>query len=410
MIDINKIGSNVILRRILFTFSILFCMTGFIYLFSKALNPKIGYIDFRYIWTAGKLWGDKINPYSEGFSLFARNFISENTNITNWCYPPTWFFISWPLSLFELNTSVAIWKILNVIFLYTGVFILCKSYSQKQNILFYISFFLCIGYVSFMQASAIAISIGQTSPLIFLGISFLIYGGKRDKNIAMIVGLVLIALKPQIGFYFFIIFLLHRKYWKVSVFAIGISLILIIPSILAIGLEHTIIDFLKNLMSYNNLEVNSVIELSGISNLFYFIVPQAIIPTKLSILLGFIVLLLVLYISKKERQADNNYRLALTLIVVLLFIPLHSYDYLIALGLISYLLHVRNLSIQFFSIIILIFLLRIENIADFTGIKHEGVLYSPGSFLSSIFFCLLSIFYLVKEKKNYSTTVYEDKG
>ncbi len=63
-------------------------------------------------------------------------------------------------------------------------------------------FFLHVLIIAVLQATGIALALGQTSILIYFVLSLLIYGTSKNHEVAAVIGLTIILLKPQLGVMF----------------------------------------------------------------------------------------------------------------------------------------------------------------------------------------------------------------
>src|SRR5882672_7095296 len=146
---------------------------GLLYLTSKVvITPSFGpddYVDFKDMWFAGKLWASGNNPYDG--ALFP-----NAERLSTWFYPPYWYPLIVPFGLLPLQLALGIWKTINLSLLIGANYLTARAVADLARKKWLPIFLAGTAYVCFMHATPAALWIGQTSILVYFGISVLIYG------------------------------------------------------------------------------------------------------------------------------------------------------------------------------------------------------------------------------------------
>ena len=137
-----------------------------------------------------------------------------------------------------------------------------------------------------MQATAITVYIGQTSILIYFGFSAIIFGILKERPAILIVGLVFVALKPQIGVVAIAaVAALRRHRWTLLPTA-AIGLVSIAPIIVGGDFRATTEGFFSSLTRYNLAGSNSPGDLTGLINILDYLSSSSIHPFILTVISG----------------------------------------------------------------------------------------------------------------------------
>ena len=309
------------------------------YLAPKLLLPANitpeDYFDFQEFWLVGKIWASGQNPYDvvPFQKLFYESFQRSAGEIM-WLYPPYWYPLIVPFAFFSFKTAFGIWKVFNFTLLIVATHLIARGLADVSRQKYVFIFLSGVVFVCFMQATAQTIWGGQTSILIYFGLSGMVFGLLKARPSALIIGLVFLALKPQIGIIAFAaVAALHRYRWTIFP-AAGICLLGIAPVAVAGGYRASIEGFLANL-SLQSKTVSLGPDL--ITGLIRFADYQSYISSTLLIGLTIIICAIVLtflvfYHSPFNNELGvedaQNQVACLTLFVAILFFftPLHSYD------------------------------------------------------------------------------------
>ena len=326
-------------EQTLLVFLALFAGLSIIYLAPKLLPPTnvVEYFDFQIWWIAAKIWASGQNPYDvtsfqqQYYEAFNR---PDSPGEVWWLYPPFWYPLIVPFALLPFKIAFVIWKIINFSLLIGATHLIARALADVARQKYSLIFFLGVGFVCFMQSAAMTLWGGQTSILVYFGLSAMIFGLLKARPSLVIVGLVFLALKPQIGIMAFAaVFALHRYRWTIVPAAV-ICLLGSAPTLFAGGYRASIEGFLANLALQSKTVSMRADLTTGLIRIFdyqsyisnTFILGLAII--SLAMIFSFIVLYNSSF-NKADEVKDVEHQvasLALFVAIIFFFVPLHSYD------------------------------------------------------------------------------------
>ena len=371
--------------------AILFAILGVVYLLSKSVFNGAPEIDLKYVWVAGQLWADGINPYSDQFGVLGdQNFSATNT-LDHWLYPPNWWVLSRGLAAFEIERATWMWRTFNAMLLVGGVLLAVLAFRDRLHGSLVILGALLFGYVATMQPTAQSLTMGQTSILLYFGLCAVIFGLMRDRSVWVVLGLVLVALKPQAGLvvYAAIVALPQQRARVLS--AVCVTGLLCVPAFVSAGFLPTVIGVVEAYLSYNGaLEVTSAANTTGVRHLIYagFGID---VPSLVLVLLAS-VLVFALTRALDGRETPVHFQVSvLILLAQISLVPLHSYDFMVAapLGLLAFMPDIRWVFRGLVAVCLLL-IYRADNLGKVTGITHPETLYSPGTLIYSAAAVLLA--------------------
>jgi Glycosyltransferase family 87 len=188
--------------------------------------------DFVEYWTAGRLLLAGQNPYSPSriHDLEKVQGLQEPNPLMMW-NPPWTLTLLIPLSFLSYEVSRIFWLYLNFGVVFLSANLLWKLYGGDPR-LRAVPLVLTLSYFP----TLLALRLGQISPLILFGVVGFLHCEKRGKMWLAGSVAVLISIKPQLVYLFWIALVLwaiRRHYWAVLV-ASGLTLLLftLIPSVL----------------------------------------------------------------------------------------------------------------------------------------------------------------------------------
>ena len=162
-----------------------------------------------------------------------------------------------------------IWRIFNTLSIITSTLIL-NSALKRLNINLSLSYLiLYTGTVAFMQATIIALSTGQTSIVMYLGVSLVVYAAIAGRKITLAIGFALILLKPQIGVPLMVAFLPFKKHHLSIFYASILTFLFALPGMLSIGPITTVTSFLNGLSHHSEFVTNIGSNSTGLRNFIY---------------------------------------------------------------------------------------------------------------------------------------------
>jgi len=318
---------------------IVFASLGFLYLATKVPVPSNiqpeDYFDFQAFWLVGKIWASGQNPYDlELFQkLFSETF-HRSAGQLMWVYPPYWFPLIVPFALLPFKIAFSIWKVLNLALLIGATHLIARALADvtRQR---YISIFLVgIGFGCLMRATPMTIWGGQTSILVYFGLSAIVFGLLKERAALVIIGLVFLALKPHIGIIAFAaVAALDRYRWTI-VPAAGVCLVASTPILVAGGYLASVRGFLSNVaLQSKSVSLGSDLTTGLIRISDFLPYTSNTFLIGLTIIFSAIVLAFLVFYNSSLNSAredwDRQHQIAsfvLFIAIVLLFTPLHSYD------------------------------------------------------------------------------------
>lgn len=195
-----------------------------------------------YIYPAGKMWLNGLNPYDVLFP-----------NGVFFPYPPNSALFCMLLSVTNLETSKILFLVLNIFCIIVFVYLCLQlyNYSNSKNIFFLLDVKSSL-LISMLVGNVFIFNIlwiGQTSILIATALLASYYFYVRSYEIRSGIFLALALIKPQLAFTFLLWLLLEKK-WKTLAAAIVTTLILGIVPIYNRGIITTIFDWINVLNKY----------------------------------------------------------------------------------------------------------------------------------------------------------------
>lgn len=281
--------------------------------------------DFRYFWAAGYTWSAGFDPYSSDYARIGSANVPEGVHIPLWCYPPNWWLFSQSLAVFAYDDALLLFKgVATFVFLSTtAVFSWRFSHSLAAPERWLFVGIAC-AFTTIIEPTGHILTSGQVSPvLLFLGI-FLIATGVHERNdFTLIIGLVLVALKPQQGFFVYLMMLCAREYRVSVLVACVVGVALTMPHFIDHSPITTFHELRSNLHAYGEIKSNNPFTMTGPSHLLAragisssFAI-QYLAATGVAIGAGLLL----------RKGADVGSLLALVLASIGALVPLHVYDH-----------------------------------------------------------------------------------
>ncbi|WP_377194655.1 glycosyltransferase 87 family protein [Ruegeria meonggei] len=393
--------SPVLARRVTLCLSLLMFALALAYLLLKITQLSAlpaGY-DFRFIWVAGDMWHEGINPYGPTYLAHGEANIDVGHVPVLWPYPPTWWVFAAPLGALDLNAANVVWNVFGLGIVIAICGLLTSAFKttfpgRSQMLaeftggqiyfpLFSVLFFL----LAILEATAILFSVGQTTLIAGLGITLMLWSRVSGRIFFDAVGLTLVLLKPQIGAPFVVLYLLFdTQSRKVVLMAILLSAILTLPSLFTA--PSTILDFFRNLAAYDGFTIANLPQsMTGLRLIMWEFTGLDIGSTAATIITLVIILALCHGPTRLTRASDTNehtwqvFGLASAAIVALA--PLHIYDFVLLAAPLALLFRGRVVSTLFAGLGALL-IWRSENLVDVWAFHVDGVEIFPSSRLATI--------------------------
>lgn len=376
--------------RIFVPIAFVYALIGLMYILSKSLFSADLEIDLKYIWIAGQLWAEGINPYSEDFSRIGDSFFENTNQLDTWLYPPNWWVISRGLALFEIETAAVLWRSVNALLVAVGTVLVLQAFRPYLGQLWPVAGLMMFGYAATMQATAIVLSMGQTSIILYLGICALFFGLMRGQACWVVAGLVIVTLKPNIGIVVWAGITALPAQWRAIWIASLLTLVLCVPSGLAAGFGPTIVGLIGAYMDYDGaLEVNAPANVTGLRHLAETVFGVEISAISMALFAALVAWLGVRVMRRRSTVFGDEHldcdSCFWILLVIVTCVALHSYDFIILtpLWLVCFVgIYPRYLGIAIALGLLLVY--RSGNLAEATGFQHPDTLYMLGSRIDSM--------------------------
>jgi hypothetical protein len=393
---LSVLGPHCIREQTKIVILTLFACLGILYLTPKVIVLSIGpqdYFDFQALWLAGKIWVSGHNPY-DGASFPTEYYsASDLARSSPWFYPPYWYPLIVPFGLLPFQTALGIWKVINFSLLIAGNHLIARALADVARQRYLPIFLAGTGFVCLTYSAAVTAAIGQTSFLVYFGLSAMVFGLLKARPLVLIVGLVVLALKPQIGAMAFVaVAALHRYRW--TTLPAGAICLLGSTAIAITGnYRESVEGFLTNLARHSEHSANTPPHLTGLIHILdsVFSISHVSIITLIVFLVGITCVAFVFYnspLSKTPEIEDAQQTvstLALFVAISFFFVPLHYYDLIALVALLMMIIAVPLTGRWFIVLGLLIcfrpdYLLRLFGIGNAPEIQVSHVV-SAGLFL-----------------------------
>lgn len=362
----------------------LLLMGGLAYLGFKALAGDDP-LDFKFIWTAGRVWQSGGNAYGADFAAMVEATYAGGLRPERLYYPPHWWPIAVPLSLLPLDTAAVIWRVLTALALPASAALVWVAARPAAPAALPVAL---TGAFCLAIPPAFAIDLGQTSAVGCLAGALALYGLARRSDGAVIAGIFLATLKPSIGIYFVALLPLVRRpvLCTIALGAIGAAAML--PALLASGPIGTLSDWVGNVMLYGEAPENTASTATGLRHLLWRAGLGDISAMPLTLGTAALLALFTWWCWRRHAGplARPETRLALgSLFVagVLAVAPLHVYDFMLFAGLLFAAAYLTLSEVAFIAIAFLM-LARAANVAPLIGLAPPGIGLAPGATLTSL--------------------------
>lgn len=253
----------------------------------------------------------------------------SDLNLPRFIYPPHLSLATFYLAWFSPDQAARMW-----FFLSGGMIFLSNHFLLRRLSLLKKSIGL---FLSFLALPAIGgLFVGQFVAPVLLGLAIIVEGSKRESSWIVASGLILLTIKPQLGFIPFLvvtIWLMTRKRaWSnhsIGMCILGIMLLLIISWFVDPGWLG---DYYRSILEFRNLPTYKVCEICSGLSVHLARTFSGEPNTTLALSFGTLMImgLGVIFIFRRWWKLDLPILLALAVITTMLVNPyLNNYDYLL---------------------------------------------------------------------------------
>ena len=375
-------------------------VAGLAYLLVKCLAQfgQPGF-DFKYLWTAGMVWAEGQSPTNGAFHAMAARHISEGAIPEVWSYPPNWWAICIGLAQAPLALAHLIWDLASVGLMAGASLLLARSIKpafgevrtgvplldrivDQPWALASLHFFLMAGF----EASALLITIGQTTAPIYFGVAALLFGMASGRRGWASAGLALTFLKPQIGVVFAAVMLFQDRQSRDALLgAIVISALMALPAMITD--PDVVRVFLASAAGHEGImAANAPGAMTGLRHLTGLLgVPMSTMAALAATVL--MTLLACAGSARLNQSASPRVRawqtVMLTTAIVVAVAPLHYYDLVLA-GVTLFVIGAGTMVLRVTGAVGLLLMLRADQLGALTGLYDKSSTIFEGSFLSTV--------------------------
>jgi hypothetical protein len=370
-------------KKLLLGFSVSLIACALAYLIMKAVFDRSDTVDFKYIWLAGDFWRTGLNPYGPDYVAAGERIFVGSNRPPFWPYPPNWWPIATATAMWPYGISLKIWRVFSAFCLIGGSAILIRALRQAGHVLTPLRHAAYAVFVGASSATAITLSLGQTSALVFLGVCSYAAAWIIKSRGLMILALTLLFLKPPIGIVVAASLLAYPLWWTSLAVAAGLAIITSLPALVAYDTASVLKSYLEILGTYTTHAVNLPVSTTGLRNLLASVVHIDASPALLTLAGACVVALVCASIRSRSGSVDPQRLVALTIALTLFFVPLHPYDFIMVAPLV--LLHARaSLGAQALLGVGFLICIRANNLHSALGLHDPAGGYFQESGLVSL--------------------------
>lgn len=185
------------------------------------------HIDTAYFFAAGKCWVNGGSPYD--FAFYSETFDTYfDIRRAPFVFPPTIVFFCLPLGFVDWEIAQHLWDLFNALALAALIAVCLKlqnAYSTGPRVEPFASLWLLLG-LTILGIPGTLLT-GQAALFPALGIGLLLLGLKRASTWAIVIGVILASIKPQlslivVGFLFFATFRRATTAWIIAATSIAV--------------------------------------------------------------------------------------------------------------------------------------------------------------------------------------------
>ncbi|MEM6488246.1 MAG: glycosyltransferase 87 family protein [Pseudomonadota bacterium] len=376
------------------------------YLVWKTINPASGTVDFKYLWFAGTLWAEGVNPYSPIYAARALEHF-QGTNVPTWMvYPPSWYPLARGMAMMPHDIADQVWRLFNALFIVAaGVIVALTMRRVRRNDAVW-PFVMLAVMLGMGVPTALSLSLGQTAPLLLLGVALYIRGLILGHRGCLAVALVILMLKPNLGLPFAMFAVAWRVFWPAVIGAGIVSVLAALPALLPLGLVTVVRSYVETLGDYGSVAVNAPPNLTGVINLMFYGPGILGINVVAILVVTAMAWAMAMWLGRRDRDRNrarragghvgpgSDERVAAVMFLVALSafcVPLHTYDLIVVLPLVLIACAERRpftvVSIATLASLLVIF--RVRNLANVSGFTMPSETVFAGSMLASLALLML---------------------
>lgn len=354
-------------------------------------------IDFKYIHLAGALWSEGVDPYSPAYAEQGHIRFQGLNPPEYLFYPPHWWAIATGFSQLPYEVAGLIWRITMAACMIGGCLVLHRTVIHIVGEARPWRTWAMLMMAGAMSATALALSLGQTSCLLFLGLCLYVHAFVTGRRVLMVLALVIVWLKPNVGLALSLFLVPGLVWWPAL--AVGALAVVAasLPALLPHGPVEVVRGYLHALSQWETLPPNIPGSTTGLRHLAYLVFGVSLPGNLLTMAAGAFALGLG-GVTRLRRLDDapttRAYMLGILLSGLVLIMPLHTYDMMLLIPMIALAAALPRLG-QLLLYMLMLIVLRVNNLALTLGLTVPEETYFRGSGLLSVVVIALLLLWVI---------------
>jgi hypothetical protein len=381
--DLERAFANWKLRGSSTAIAFTVLVLGLAFLAVTLARQPITSMDFRYIWTAGEMWGHRQNPYSPDFVTLGRSRFPDGVPMGAWLYPPQWYGIARLANLLAPAPAYALWVIGTSVGLGACWLLLWKAARSAGVPWTKFDFLASSAYACTTTIVSLGLREGQPAVVAQCGIALIVYGLLREHRLVAAVGASLALLKPTLALPFLVAICFTPGGLRIIALAAVLTAFAALPAALATSVPAQVSGWLAQSGDYQAIAHNTASDMTG--------APHAIlvsgageVPVILSVILAVLIaaMLGLLWRLRAPTQRKLAQLLVGCMLVTASVEGLHNYDLVILLFTLPFMPSLTGLP-KLLAITGFVVMWRPENISRLLAStdKHAATIVTVGIFL-----------------------------
>ncbi|MBY0423468.1 MAG: glycosyltransferase 87 family protein [Parvularculaceae bacterium] len=251
------------------------------------LFRRFWFNDLSYFWAAGRMWGDGVSPYVDGYIARANALIPTEHIYSAFYYAPAIRPLAELLALFPMETAANLFLIVNIAALVLACGLLGKTaarFAPRPGAVVWAAAFLFVACVV-LRHPLVVVAIGQITILLLLAFSLFLYAIAAERPRFAIPAILLLLLKPHFGIPVVVFAALHAPLRRPLVVALVLYGALTLYG-LALWPEASLRGFFANIAAYADHPRHDPAHASGLGQIlasFGLRTPTAVLVCLLSL-------------------------------------------------------------------------------------------------------------------------------
>ncbi len=352
--------------------------------------------DIKYFWLAGEFWTAGLTPYEEAFTARLIEITDIEGGAGAWNYTPNWYFISAGLAQMDLLTASRLWLVMNAVMLLAASALNAAAFrpmNKNSAVLapaapvnrlaailpLLVLFFLHGAYMGLSQPAEKTLELGQSSILIYFGLSLLVWSISRERLYAGAAGLAIVMLKPQFGALIVTVLLFSTMGRRITFVAAIISILMALPAFLVSQPFEIASDLLHNLGSYDGQIFNTAVSTTGLRNVVWTLGGDDLGMMGYQLMaLAFIASVAAFLYLRRGAPPRTVDMVMFAVAAAHVFAPYHYYDFVLMGVLIYFCASLRTAS-ALICMAAFLLILRAGNLPNIPSLQGEGVMAYGGN-------------------------------